>query len=148
MKKTTYLLATVVIVMYSTQGLAQKASSKPGGNDEVKQHVSDALARSKRITIRVKSPGDLSGTGNGREVTGLVKSVTGSCFQLEYKDMLNQTRSDCLPYADATVVKWPARALHKLRMVGEYAAIIAILGPIVLPAAIIYAVLGQPFPEC
>jgi hypothetical protein len=120
------------MLMYSTQGLAQKASSRSSGNDEVKQHVSEALARSKRITIRVKNPGYWSGTGMGREVTGLVKSVTGTCFQLEYKDMLNETKSVCVPYADATVVKWPARALHKLIMVGESTAIIVILGPPVI----------------
>ena len=128
----TCVLATVVMLIYSTQGLAQKTSSRPGGNDEVKQHVSEALARSKRITIRVKSPGYWSGTGMGREVTGLVRSVTGSCFQLEYKDMLNETKSVCLPYADATVVKWPARALHKLITVSEFTAIIVILGPLVI----------------
>src|SRR5215472_15353104 len=98
MKRTLCLLATVIMMMYSTQGLAQKAPSKSRGNDEVKQRVAEALVRSKRITIKVNNHGDLSGAGMEKEVTGLVKSASGNCFELTYSDKLGQTRKDCIPY--------------------------------------------------
>ena len=148
MKRTVCVLAAVVMLMYSTQGLAQKAPSKSRGNDEVKQRVSDALARSKRITIKVNNHGDLSGAGMEREVTGLVKSASGSCFELTYSDKLGQTRKDCIPYADATVVKWPAKVLHVLRLVGEDTALIVIVAPIVIPLVIITDLLGHPLFDC
>src|SRR5215467_5164845 len=41
MKRTVCVLAAVLMLMYSTLGLAQKPTSKSRGNDEVKQRVSE-----------------------------------------------------------------------------------------------------------
>jgi hypothetical protein len=138
----------VMILIYSTQGLAQKAPSKSRGNDEVKQRVSQALVRSKRITIKVNNHRDLSGAGMEREATGLVKSASGNCFELEYSDKLGLTRQDCIPFADATVVKWHAKVLHVLRLVGEDTALIVVVAPIAIPLVIITDLLGHPLFDC
>jgi hypothetical protein len=143
-RRTTCVFAVIAMMMYSAQGFAQNKSSRPSRSDENRQRVSEALARSKRITVRVNDPRDLSGAGMEKEATGVVKSVTAACFQLEYTDRLDHIRKDCIPYGDATLVKWHTKALHILRLVGEDTAIIVLLAPIVIPVVIIAGLLGHP----
>jgi hypothetical protein len=142
-RRTTCVLAAIVMAMSSAQGLAQNKTSRPSRSDELKQQVSEALGKSKRITVRVNDPKDLSGTGMDKQATGLVKSLAGTCFQLEYTDRLKQIRKDCIPYGDAALVRWHSKALHILKLVGEGTAIAAVL-PIVIPLLIIAGLLGHP----
>jgi hypothetical protein len=142
-RRTTCVFAAIVILMYSTQGLAQNKPSTPSGSDEFKQRIAEALARSKPITVRVNDPKVLSGTAMGKEATGLVKSMTDTCFQLEYTDRLNEVQKDCIPYGDVASVKWHSKTLHVLKLVGEGAGIAALV-PIFIPVWIIAALAGHP----
>jgi len=148
MKRMSCVFVAIAILACSTQVVGQKGTAVRSPGYELKARVAEAFTKSKRIRIRVKDAKDLRGTQTrDGSVSGLVKSVTDTCFMLQYNDGSNHLQSDCIPYGDAILVTWQAKTLHILKVVGEYSAL-TVFGVTVMPIVVLVlvaaAVVGHP----